>query len=80
MITSQQFFQDLREGDEYLNCFMTKEVYSGIELENRQRICVNTVRKANDQFKNDETHKNLSKSLSKAKKELLDYEFKLNNK
>lgn len=79
MLTSQKFFEDLREGDEYLNCFMTKEVYSGIELENRERICVNTVRKTNDKFKTDETHRSLSKNVSKAKKELLDYEYKLNN-
>jgi len=68
MKTSQQFFEELREGDEYLSCFMTKEVYSGIELELRNRICVNTVRL-----------KTLKASYI-ASKELRDYEFNMNNK
>lgn len=80
MITSQQFFEELREGDEYLSCFMTKEVYSGIELENRERIVVNTVRLKTSKFKDDETHKKLTKASYKASKELRDYEFNQNHK
>lgn len=79
MITSQQFFEELREGDEYMSCFMTKEVYSGIELELRELICVNTV-KVKKSFKNDTIHLELTKNLSKAKKELLKYEFNINHK
>lgn len=80
MITSKDFFMELRQGDEYLSCFMTKEVYSGIELELRDRIVVNEVRQTNDKFKDDPTHKNLIKTLYKAKKEVRNYEYEQNHK
>ena len=80
MKTSQQFFEELREGDEYLSCFITKEVYSGIELEYRERICVNTVRLKTSKFKDDEIHKKLTKASYMASKELRNYEFEQNNK
>jgi len=80
MITSKDFFQQLREGDEYLNCFMTKEVYSGIDHELRERISVNEVRKKNKDFETDDTHKQLIKDLSKAKKALINYEYDKNYK
>ena len=77
---AKEFFGELREGDEYMNCFMTKEVYSGIELELRERIGVNEVRQKNDLFKDDPTHQELVKKVSKAKRELRDYEYDLNHK
>lgn len=80
MITSKQFFEELREGDEYLNCMMKKEVYNGIDFELRERIVINTVRQKNSQFKDDEVHKELLKNKSKADKELRDYEFEKNHK
>jgi len=80
MKTSKQFFEELREGDEYLSCMMTKEVYNGIDLENRERIVVNTVRQKNSKFKNDEVHKALVKKVTKVNKELRDYEFENNHK
>ena len=80
MITSKQFFEELREGDEYLNCMMKKEVYNGIDFELRERIVVNTVRQKNSQLKDDEVHKELLKNKSKADKELRDYEFEKNHK
>lgn len=78
MITSQQFFEDLREGDEYMSCFMTKEVYSGIEHELKERICVNTV-KVKNPIIIDEVHKELIKNVSKAKKVLIEYEYNINH-
>ena len=80
MITSKQFFEELREGDEYLNCMMKKEVYNGIDFELRERIVVNTVRQKNSQLKDDEVHKELLKNKAKADKELRDYEFEKNHK
>jgi hypothetical protein len=80
MKTSKEFFEELREGDEYLSCMMTKEVYNGIDLENRERIVVNTVRQKNSKFKNDEVHKALVKKVTKVNKELRDYEFENNHK
>ncbi len=80
MVTSKDFFNELREGDEYLNCFMTKEVYGGIDMELRELISVNEVRKKNRDFENDETHRKLVRDLSKAKSELIKYEFNINYK
>lgn len=80
MMSSKEFFEELREGDEYLSCMMTKEVYSGIDLENRERIVITTVRQKNSNFKYDEYHKELLKKKSKIDKELRDYEFNINHK
>lgn len=80
MISNKDFFGELREGDEYLNCFMTKEVYGGIEHELRERIAVNEVRKKNRDFENDETHKELLRDYSKAKSKLINYEYDKNYK
>ena len=77
---SKEFFEQLREGDEYLTLLTTKEVYSGIELELRNRMVVNTVRQKNNSFKDDDNHKELVKNLSKAKKELRNYEYSQNHK
>ena len=80
MKSSKEFFEELREGDEYLSCMMTKEVYSGIDLENRERIVITKVRQKNSKFKEDEYHKELLKKKSKIDKELRDYEFNINHK
>lgn len=80
MLGSKEFFEELRNGDEYLTCFMTKEVYSGIELEFRERIGVSEVREKNDRFKNDPEHQILLKASFKAKRELGDYEYNINHK
>jgi len=80
MKSSKEFFEELREGDQYLSCMMTKEVYSGIDLENRERIVITTVRQKNSNFKDDKYHKELLKKKSKIDKELRDYEFNINHK
>jgi hypothetical protein len=80
MIGSKEFFEELRHGDEYLSCFMTREVYSGIEFELRERIGVTTIRQKNDNFDSDDTHKQLRSNIHKAKTELLKYEFNINHK
>ena len=80
MLSNKQFFEQLREGDEYLNCFMTKEVYSGIDFELRERIAVSEVRQKNNSFENDETHKALMKDMAKLKTKIINYEYDLNHK
>ena len=80
MLSNKQFFEQLREGDEYLNCFMTKEVYSGIDFELRERIAVSEVRQKNNSFENDETHKALLKDMAKLKTKRINYEYDLNLK
>jgi hypothetical protein len=79
MITTTAFFDSLQE-EEYLNCFMTNEVYNGIDFELREQIAVNEVRKKNKSFEDDEEHKNLVTAVSKAKKKLRNYEYDQNHK
>lgn len=79
MKSNKEFFQQLREDEEWLNAIMTKETYNGIDHELKQRIVVGDVRKKNKSFELDETHKELVKKASKAKKDLINYEFDLNN-
>jgi len=58
---SKEFFEELRNGQEWLSCLMTKECYSGLEFEARERIAVTSVRQKNDLFTEDEEHKDLVK-------------------
>jgi len=76
---SKEFFEELRNGQEWLSCLMTKECYSGLEFEARERIAVTSVRQKNDLFTEDEEHKDLVKKVAKAKKELRNYEFDKNH-
>jgi len=80
MLSNKEFFQELREEEEWLSAIMTKETYNGIDFELKQRMVVGDVRKKNKAFELDETHKELVKNMSKAKRELINYEFDLNNK
>ena len=79
MLSNKDFFHELREDEEWLNAIMTKETYSHIDPELKNRIVVGDVRKKNSSFSSDETHKELIKNQSKAKKALMDYEFNKNN-
>jgi len=79
MLSNKEFFQELREEEEWLSAIMTKETYNGIDFELKQRMVVGDVRKKNKAFELDENHKGLVKKMSKAKKDLIDYEFKINN-
>jgi len=79
MLSNKQFFEQLEDGQEYLNCFMTKETHAKINPELRTLIAVNEVRQKNRSFEKDETHKELLKKSLKAKKDLTDYEFNKNH-
>ncbi len=80
MLSNKEFFEQLREKEEWCNCFMTKEVYYGIDFELRQQIVLNEVRQMNNLFSTDEKHRELSKRLSKAKQDLRNYEFEINHR
>ena len=80
MISSKDFFEELRDGDEYLSTLMTKEVYHGIDLEFRDRMVVNTIRQKNTKFEHDEYHKELVREVSKSKAKLRNYEYNENHK
>jgi hypothetical protein len=59
---------------------MTKEIYNGIDFELKEQIVLNEVRQKNKELEQDENYINLVKKVSKAKKELRNYEFDKNHK
>ena len=79
MITSEQFFQELEDGQEDFSLFVGQEGYDKIPIEVREVMVINEIRKTNNKFKTDEVHKGLVKNLTKAKKELRHYEYDINN-
>ncbi len=79
MLSNKEFFEQLREDEEWVSAIMTKETYNGIDFEHRELMVLGDVRKKNKAFKLDDTHKELVKANSKTKKALVDYEYKLNN-
>lgn len=74
MLSNKEFFEQLREGEEYLSCLMSKETYSGIDFEMRDMMLVGDVRRKNSALNQDENHKKLIGKISKAKKDLVVYE------
>ena len=78
-MTTKEFFTHLRDGEEYYNCLMTREVFMTIPLDQRNHISISEVRQKNIAFIEDETHKILVKDLSKAKSKLIEYEFNKNH-
>ena len=56
MMGAKQFFEELREGDEYLSTLMNREVSGGIGLELRERMVVITVRQKSSSFVDDDNH------------------------
>jgi hypothetical protein len=78
-MTTKDFFTHLRDGEEYYNCLMTREVFMTLPLDQRNHISISEVRQKNIAFVEDETHKTLVKDLSKAKSKLIEYEFNKNH-
>ena len=77
-MTLPEFFNQLEEGEEFLSLLCTKDTYSLIPT--NLPIVINSIRQKNESFAVDNTHKELVKSLRKAKKDLQDYEYEQNNK
>lgn len=80
MIDYRTFQESLNEGDEYVNCTMATSTFNGIDFELRELMYQSDIRQKNSKFKDDEVHKVLVKKVSKAKKELRNYEFNKNHK
>lgn len=78
-MTTQEFFSQLEEGDDYLSLLCTKQTYASIDPLLVDLMVLNSVRQKNESFKEDDNHKELVKKLRKAKKELQDYEYRTNN-
>lgn len=78
-LTSNEFFRELQDGDEWCNCFIYKSQMEYIPESVKMYMCINEVRKQNDKFKDDEVHKELVKDLSKARRNLRNYEYNINH-
>ena len=75
----REFFEMLEDDQQYLSCLTTEEAYNEIPEYIRDQMVINEIRQDNPAFKNDPIHKELVKKTGQAKKELRDYEYKINN-
>jgi hypothetical protein len=76
----RDFYNDLSNGEEYITCMMNINTFNGLDFEAQQLMYQSEIRQKNDKFKDDDVHKEYVKRISKAKKDLRDYEFNINNK
>ena len=76
----RDFQNNLEENEEYISCMMSTDIHRQLPYELKEQMYESEIRQKNEAFKNDDTHKGLVKSISKAKKALRDYEFNINNK
>ncbi len=76
---SKEFFEELMEGEEYAVVMARMAIYHEIDDHIKQQSTL-TVRVNSCQYDEDEKHCKLVKAISKAKKQLRDYEFSINNK
>ncbi len=77
---AKEFFGCLKEGEEYVSVLMTKETYNKMNKSVKESIVITSIRQLNTSFKDDENHKKLVSKVSKAKKELRNYEYDINNR
>tara|TARA_R110002051_G_scaffold260612_1_gene320394 strand:- start:1853 stop:2101 length:249 start_codon:yes stop_codon:yes gene_type:complete len=82
MITNnyKDFKNSLRDSEEYTTLIIPMNAYNGLNFEMDELIYQGDIRQHNSKFESDETHKELVKRSSEAKKQLRNYEFKLNHK
>lgn len=79
-LTTQEFFSSLEEGEQYISCFTSEEFYNMIPQEIRDNMLVNEIRQINEELESDPIHQALKKEYGKAKRELRNYEYKINQK
>ena len=77
-ISSEEFFGQLEDGQQYLSMFTSEEYYNLIPKNIQDQIVINEIRQTNFDFKNDPIHKQLLTEYYKAKKELRNYEYNIN--
>lgn len=81
MGANKNFFNELREEEEYLNCFMRINTWNDIPKNLKEQIYFNEIQqKETKELNLDETFCELVKKYNKAKKELRDYKFNYFNK
>ena len=76
---SKAFFEELMDGEEYAVVMTRLQTYHQIDDHIKEQSTL-TVRVNNCKYDQDEKHCKLVKAISKAKKQLRDYEFEINNK
>ena len=79
MISSKDFFEQLREGQEYTSCLMTMSTYNGIDHELKQLMYQGDIRQKNLKFKDDEILQQLKKVAYKASKAVKNREYDINH-
>jgi hypothetical protein len=77
-LTSEEFFGSLEDGQQYMSIFTSEEYYNLIPEDIQREMVINEIRQTNVNFKDDPIHKNLVSNYAKAKKELRNYEYKIN--
>ena len=76
---TKAFFKQLPDGREYVTLITTKTTFNLIDEVLRGQIVVTSIRVKNTLYEDDPIYKELANIERKAKKELRDYEFKINN-
>ena len=76
---SKEFFEELMDGEEYAVVMTRLQTYHQIDDHIKEQSTL-TVRVNNCKYDQDEKHCQLVKAITKAKKQLRDYEFEINNK
>jgi len=79
-MTQEEFFANLAPDESWVNIFMYEDQLEYIPEAVKMQMCLNEVRQNNPAFEDDDTHKELRKDYSKAKRALRDYEYFINNK
>lgn len=78
-MTSQELFRSLNDGDSWVSCIMSEDVWNSLPSETQNMIVLNGIRQLNESLQDNEIYQQLVRNLSKAKKELRDQEYKINH-
>ena len=80
MKSSKDFFESIREGQEYTSCLMSMETYNGLHHELKELMYQGDIRQTNSKFKDDEILQKLKKESYKASKAVKNREYDINHK
>lgn len=78
-LSTSEFFNQLNDHEEYYTVMMYSESFIPLLKSDWFELASWSSRLKNESFKDDDVHKGLVKNLSKAKRELSEYEHKKNH-
>lgn len=78
-MTSQDLFRELKDGDSWVSCIMSEDVWNSLPSETRDMIVLNGIRQLNESLQDNEMYQQLVRNVSKAKKQLRDHEYSINH-